>query len=388
MKIAFVIQRYGDNITGGSESLCRQISERMIKRADVEIITTCANDYITWENFYSEGEEVINDIRIHRFPIVEPREINSFNQLSNEVLLTPQPYSRQVDWVIKQGPYAPGTIEYIKKNRDRYDAFIFFTYLYYPTYFGLQIVPEKSIFVPTAHDEPPLFLDIYKALFFMPRAIAFNTEKERDLVHRVFKNNYIPCDVTGTGIDEPERVDVKNFRERYGIERPYILNMGRIEAGKGSKKLYDFFCNFKRENKADLDLVFIGQLLIDIDTRDDVKFLGYIPDDEKYAAITGAEAVIVPSPFESLALAQLEAWICKTPTISADACEVTKEHALKSGGGLVFSNYYEFVESIKMITENYKYRKKLGKSGYKYVKTNYTWDKVLKKYWDLISIIK
>jgi len=388
MKIAFVVQRYGENITGGSESLCRNIAERMVKKADVEIITSCANDYITWDNFYNEGEEVINDVLVRRFSVVETREINSFNKLSDEVLLTRQPFSKQVDWVLKQGPNSPGSIEFIRQNRDKYDAFIFFTYLYYPTYFGLQLVPEKSIFVPTAHDEPAIYLDIYKALFFMTRAIAFNTEKEKDLVHRLFKNDYIPNDVTGTGIDEPESFDVISFREKYKINKPYILNMGRIEEGKGSKKLYDYFCKFKNDNRIDLDLVFTGQLLINIEKREDVKFLGFIPEDEKCAAIRDAEAVIVPSPFESLALAQLEAWICQTPTISNSDCEVTKSHTLKSKGGLLFSNYPEFADSIRRIAKNSKYRNELGFSGYNYVKNNYTWDTVIKKYFDLISLIQ
>jgi glycosyltransferase involved in cell wall biosynthesis len=386
MKIAFVIQRYGENITGGSESLCRQIAERLSKKYDVEIITSCAEDYITWTNNYNEGLEIVNGIPVRRFRVSEPRYINSFNQLSNEILLSPQPFIRQVDWVIKQGPNTPDVIPFIKANKHNYNAFIFFTYLYYPTYFGLQLVPEKSIFVPTAHNEPAIYLDIYKALFFMPRGIAFNTDKEREFVHQTFKNEYIPWEVTGTGIEEPKNVNIDCFKRKYDIKKPYILNMGRIEEGKGSKKLFEYFCKFKAENNIQLDLVLIGQLLIDTGNRDDVRFLGFVSEEDKFAAISGAEAVIVPSHFESLALAQLESWSCKRPTLSAAECEVTEAHAKDSGGGFVYSNYDEFALNLKKLLNNKNLAKDLGIYGYDYVKKNYFWERVIEKYEKLIRI--
>ena len=60
MKVAVVVQRYGPDINGGAELHARYIAEHLARHADVEVLTTCATDYVTWRNERPTGVETIN----------------------------------------------------------------------------------------------------------------------------------------------------------------------------------------------------------------------------------------------------------------------------------------------------------------------------------------
>ena len=154
MKIAFVIQRYGTEILGGSEYHCRLIAERMAVRHQVDVLTTCAREYTTWKNEYPEGSDRIRGVNVRRFPNTRTRDLEAFNTLSDWIFNYPHTREDELRWLEEQGPWSPALLEYLQRSHQQYDVLIFFTYLYAPTVLGMQIAPRKSILVPTAHDEP------------------------------------------------------------------------------------------------------------------------------------------------------------------------------------------------------------------------------------------
>ena len=264
MKIAFVIQRYGKEVMGGSELHCRQIAERLVDRGfDATVYTTTAKDYITWKNEYPPGETILNGVRIKRYGVDKERDIESFNKYSDWIFFHDHTADDEIEWLKQQGPYCPALIETLEKEAEEHDLFIFFTYLYFNTYWGLKKVKGKKTLVPTAHDEPPLYLGIMKEVFSSPHAFMFNTEAEKEMLSRLFSFEGKYQDIVGVGVDVPKIPEKRGFRGKYGIWSPYLLYAGRIEPGKGCQELIDYFLRFSQKN-SELSLVLIGKLLMEI----------------------------------------------------------------------------------------------------------------------------
>ena len=182
MKIAFVVQRYGTEVIGGAEHLCRLVAEHLVPQHDVEVLTTCARDYITWANEYPEGSDRIRGVTVRRFATAQTRDLASFDKFSERIFSQPHSRADEMEWLKQQGPWSPSLIDHLRRQQQQYDVLVFFTYLYAPTVLGLEISPARSVLVPTAHDEPAIRLGIFKEVFNRPAAMIYNTDSERRFV--------------------------------------------------------------------------------------------------------------------------------------------------------------------------------------------------------------
>ena len=88
MKIAIVVQRYGAEINGGAELHARYIAEHLARHVSVEVLTTCARDYITWANDFPPGEAMAGPVKVRRFPVSQPRDPHTFGSWSARVFGT------------------------------------------------------------------------------------------------------------------------------------------------------------------------------------------------------------------------------------------------------------------------------------------------------------
>ena len=166
MRIAMVVQRYGMEIVGGAERLCRGVAEGLAERGhEIEVLTSCARSYVTWANAYPEGVESLNGVMVRRFRTVEERAMDSFNSQSDELFGKPHSHADEIAWVQSQGPHAPGIVDHVHQIAGDCDRLLFFTYLYHPTFHGIHAAPHKTALVPTAHDEAPIYLGVYESIF-------------------------------------------------------------------------------------------------------------------------------------------------------------------------------------------------------------------------------
>jgi len=392
-EIAFVVQRYGSDVTGGSEALARAVAERLAPSHRITVFTTCARDYVTWRNELPEGREESGGVSIRRFPTEEERDLEAFNAFSESLYGRPHTSAEESQWLRKQGPYVPRLVEALGEERDRFSAVVFFTYLYYPTCEGLKAAPERSILVPTAHDEPPLGLELYHQTFALPRAFGFLTPAEERLVRERFDLAAKPALVAGMGVDVPSAPDVPGFRARHGLSGPYVLYAGRIDAGKGCAEMLVFFQRYRqrpdRGGPPPVDLVLIGRMALAgiPGAEDGVHHLGYLPEDEKFAAIAGARAVICPSTYESLSIVLLEAMALGVPGLVNARSAVLKDHSLGSNAALFYQDDDEFAEALALLAGNDLLHGALGANGRAYVGETYEWDVVLERWRGLLASV-
>jgi glycosyltransferase involved in cell wall biosynthesis len=391
VKATFVVQRYGLEVNGGSELHCRQVAEHMAKHWDVEVLTTCAIDYMTWRNEYPPGLTQVNGVPVRRFPVDVPRDVGAFDRLSTRVLRGGAGRDTELEWVRAQGPMSSALFEHLRRQGQDSDVFIFFTYLYASTYFGLPLVADRSALVPTAHDEPPIYLGIYHDLFKLPRALIFNTPEERDFVNQRFGTQDVLQDVVGVGVEAPPEANAGRFLDRYG-ERleglPFVLYVGRIDASKGCRQLFSHFVRF-REDVAEcpLKLVLIGGAVMEVPEHPDILPLGFVGDQEKFDAIAASHVVILPSPYESLSLVALEAWQLGKPVLANGLCRVLRGQCMRSNGGLWYESYAEFREALRLLLEEPRLRQCLGAAGRGFVERSYRWPIVEAKYVRLIDAV-
>ena len=410
MRLAFVVQRYGTEILGGSEYHCRLIAERLADKHQVEVLTTCARDYTTWRNEYPEGHDRVRGVTVRRFANARTRDLAAFNKYSDWIFHNPHTRQDEMEWLKQQGPWCPSLQEYLERHHQNYDVLIFFTYLYAPTVLGLRVAPAKSLLVPTAHDEPAIRLGLYEDVFAAPAGLVWNTESERRFVSAHFHLRGVVEDVVGCGVDLPEgevpdgdrtglsptsreqlaphlEGPANAFRRRQRMHDPFVLYGGRIDPGKGCEELLEYFQTYVREG-GDATLMLMGAKLMPLPDDPHVRFAGMLPDEERLHALEAATVVVVPSPHESLSLLALEAFAVGTPILANARAEVLVEHCRQSNAGLFYADRWEFVEGLKLLMRDKNLRETMGRNGKAYVDRHYRWSVILSKYERIFGRLK
>jgi glycosyltransferase involved in cell wall biosynthesis len=374
VKIAFVVQRYGVGIDGGSETLCREVAERLATEDDVTVLTTTATDYLTWANDLAPGETHVNGARVRRFPVASRRRVRSFGRLSEKLYRSAHSVEDEIDWMIRQGPRAPALLDALRDEGRGFDAVVFFTYLYYTTYFGLPLVAERSVLVPTLHDEPPARFAIFRSVFQLPRTFVWNTPEERDLARGLFAVRS-EGEVAGIGIDAA--VATGGFRERRGLGE-FVLYLGRIDVWKGIPELLEHFGRYRAERAPELTLVLGGKAHMKLPRQDGVVAVGWLPEEEKHAALAEAALTVMPSPYESLSVVALESWAAGTPVAASARSAAVAGQCRRSGGGLAWDDYEGFRDALDRLRS--AEGRERGAAGRRWVGTECSWERVVGVY--------
>jgi glycosyltransferase involved in cell wall biosynthesis len=376
VKIACVVQRYGVDIAGGSETHCRELAERLRATHDVTVLTSCARDYVTWANAFPAGEFVERGVRVLRFPVAHRRRLKVFAHLSDEVFAAGTSRERQDEWFHENGPVTPGLLDHLRQHGRSYDVVLFWAFRYYPSYYGVPLVEDRAVLVPTAEEDRAIDLDVLESYFQQPRGYIFLTPEEEELVTTRAGRSLQPSTVIGTGLDPAVPHDHSATLATLGLTMPYVLYLGRVDRNKGCDMLLDYFQQFADAPDAPT-LVLAGPAKMRIPEHRKIRALGYVSDAVREALLSAAQVLIVPSPYESLSIVLLEGWNHGLPALVNGRCRVLDGQVRRANGGLSFRSALEFDEALGWLLTHPVERAALGQQGSRYLEREYRWPTVL-----------
>ncbi|HTX62653.1 MAG TPA: glycosyltransferase family 4 protein, partial [Acidimicrobiales bacterium] len=282
------------------------------------------------------------------------------------------------DWVDLNGPVTPRLVDALCASAA--DVAVFYPYLYYPTVRAVGRAPMPAVLHPAAHDEPALYLPVFKDTFASADALVFQTMAERRLVQRHYPVAGLPQILLGLGTEPP------TARRRPGGavlglgDRPYVVSVGRVDEHKGSKMLAAYFAEYKARRPGPLALALVGPVAYRPPDHPDVVLTGMVRDEDKCDVMRDALAFVSPSALEAFSLVVAEAWTLELPVVVNARCGPTREHCERSGGGLWFGSYREFEAILDRLVADGSLRRALGARGGRYVARHYRWPVLIERY--------
>ncbi len=386
MKLALVVQRYGRDIAGGSEAHCRELAHRLAQSHEVTVLTSCARDYITWRNEYPAGPGVEDGVRILRFKARKRRQ-QRFREISEIAFSGSSLPAEEEAWFVENGPRVPALIEHLERHGRDYDGVLFWTFRYYPSYFGLPKVADRAILLPTAEEDQAIRFAVLRKFFRSPAGILFLTEEERQLVAERAGGSLPPSRIIGSGLEpataNPGREPLTNL----GIEGPYVLYLGRVDPNKGCRTLLRHYLRYLESTDRAVPLVLAGRPVMALPSHPAIRPLGFVGDELRQALVANASFLVMPSRFESLSLVLLEAWNRSRPVLVNGHCKVLRGQVTRANGGLYYHDSAEFTAATELLLGRPAVADRLGAQGHDYVDRHYRWPVVMAKIEDLLGVL-
>jgi len=279
-------------------------------------------------------------------------------------------------------------------------------YLIYPAYFYAKMKKIPFILVPLVHFGEPNSEGSFNLFFnekgkFLLRKCDYILTITDDEKAKLAANGINPAKikVSGIGINEGEEKpsNADNFRKKYNINSPYVLQISTQTHDKGSHHTVEAMKVLWRKG-IDIKLVLIGQILNEFEVYlrsqesyvfENTIILNYASEEDKNNAIDGCEVFVMPSKSDSFGLVYVEAWLHRKPVIAAYCGGVMEVIDEGINGFLVPFGDYEMIAGyiLKLLSDK-ELANKMGEEGYKKAQNNYLWEQRIKNFTKLIDSLK
>jgi glycosyltransferase involved in cell wall biosynthesis len=389
LKIAAVLPRYGASIGGGAETLVRELLLSLLRTfpdITIEVLTTCARDHRTWDNYYPEGNAYEDGVQVRRFRVSE-RDLSLFikceQKMAQGFMLTED---EQLTW-LENSVNSNDLYRFLRDHCKEYDLVLYAPYLFGTSFWGPMLSPDNAVLVPCLHDEVYAYLPVFRYLFRSVVGLMWNAHPEAELADRIYRIPDLKSkgQVVGMGFDMLPPVKGSSPHDA-----PFILYAGRKETGKNLDYLISCYQEYRKETEKPFDLVLTGSGAIDfLETLPEgVIDKGFVTEEEKRLYFAHAALFIQPSVNESFSIVLMEAWRENTPVLVHADCAVTADHVSRSGGGMWFRSVREFIECIEKLHTTPEEVKGMAEKGREYVAREYSWEAVHKRFLEGVSMWK
>ena len=315
----------------------------------------------------------------HEFVLYSNRELNRVTSSKNLTIRIDSSfrYCPGAFWLLGRG----GSLA----NKDHVDAF-WSTYPILP--FNL---PARVLKVITVYDlvwlrfpETTSRYNLYVQRMTSERAIAdadYIVVISRSTQDELIELLGVPREKTRLvypGIDErykpSDRAEAARFiAHKYQVPERYLATVGIVHPRKNHQFLVQALRVLKSRGQLDCPLLIVGpigwknsSLFREIKSaglsESDIRFLGYMPDEDMPKFYAGAQAFLFPTLYEGFGLPPVEAMACGSPVISSDAPampEVLGDAAILES----LSNVERFADAIQSVLMNEGLRETLREKG-------------------------
>ncbi|MBD2068584.1 glycosyltransferase family 4 protein [Leptolyngbya sp. FACHB-671] len=395
--LCIVTPWFGKDLKGGAEQQAWQVATRLAAQGHtVEVLTTCCRSFLdNWtSNYYRPGVRQEQGVKVRHFR-VNRRNEEAFARVNSLMLnlpssaLKPQvnPVNPEDSLIFaSENINSAKLLNFLKRNKDQYHAFLFLPYLYGPVLNGLPIVADRAFLQPCLHDEVYAYLPEVTNIFHLARGLLFISEGEAQLATQLYGPGIIhKSSVAGAGIEAGSSFDeslthVGGFSVK---QEQFVLCLGRRDSGKNTDLLVKAFAHFKQENPAsDLKLVLAGPGNRSYSgLAPDLIDLGLVEEKEKELLLANCLALFQPSQNESYSRVIMEAWFYKRPVAAHRNCLATAIAVEKAQGGWLAETELEWSELFDKVDQiGEEQLTKYGIKGQVYAEENAAWDKIIQRY--------
>ena len=396
--VALVIPWFGKELKGGAEQLAWQVAHRLAHRGHaVEILTTCCRAFLEDWNFnhLRPGKSVEDNVTVRRFK-VSPRRADMFNAANSHLLALPRKKLQPGvdgfglgtgDIFVQENINSQTLLKYIRKNREKYQAFVFLPYLYGPILNGVEAAGDKAFLQPCLHDEAYAYLTQVDHIFRCAAKVLYNSAGEKKLAEKLYGPGIISKGVfVGVGI-EPLNISKSDLPARVGNfeleSAPYILCLGRRDPHKNTDFIVKAFNSYKRHYpQSPMRLILAGPGNCAYTGRaPDLFDLGLVAENEKEALLAGCAALFHPSENESYSRVVMEAWFHQKPVVVHRDCLATATAVGAAHGGWVAGDTAQWVAAMESVAElNNADSRAIALNGFRYAKEYADWERVIDRY--------